>query len=245
MRYSANTGFLWTDRPFLDRIAAAAAAGFDAVEFHDEVQRHDADAVRAAVTAAGLPVMGLNVDMAETQGCAAIPGEEARAEADFRAALAAAEAVGAGAVHVLSGRTDDGRADEVLAANLARFAALTDRTLLIEPLCRAAAPGYALRDVDQAARVLDRAGPANARILFDAYHVAQEGHDFVAAWRAHRDRVGHVQIAHPETRAEPDESLRPFLDALRADGWDAPVGAEYKPAGAVEDGLGWRDRLGS
>jgi hydroxypyruvate isomerase len=36
-RFSANTGFLWKDRPFLQRIRAAAASGFDAVEFHDEL----------------------------------------------------------------------------------------------------------------------------------------------------------------------------------------------------------------
>ncbi len=39
MIFSANLGFLWTDRPFLERIAAARAAGFSAVEFHDQAQR--------------------------------------------------------------------------------------------------------------------------------------------------------------------------------------------------------------
>ena len=32
MRFSANLGFLWKDRPFLDRIAAARAAGFEQKE---------------------------------------------------------------------------------------------------------------------------------------------------------------------------------------------------------------------
>ena len=31
-RLSANLGFLWPDRPILDRIDAAAAAGFKAIE---------------------------------------------------------------------------------------------------------------------------------------------------------------------------------------------------------------------
>lgn len=43
---AANTGFLFKDRPFIERIAAAAAAGFDAVEFHDEAQRENLDDVR-------------------------------------------------------------------------------------------------------------------------------------------------------------------------------------------------------
>ena len=50
-RFSANLSFLFLDRPFLDRFAAAAACGFKGVEFHfpyafpmDEV----ADAARRA-----------------------------------------------------------------------------------------------------------------------------------------------------------------------------------------------------
>ena len=34
LRFSANLSFLFLDRPFLDRFAAAAANGFKAVEFH-------------------------------------------------------------------------------------------------------------------------------------------------------------------------------------------------------------------
>ena len=34
MKFSANLGFLWADRPLPDAIRAAKAAGFDAVECH-------------------------------------------------------------------------------------------------------------------------------------------------------------------------------------------------------------------
>ena len=33
-RFAANISFMFTELPFLDRFGAAAAAGFDAVEFH-------------------------------------------------------------------------------------------------------------------------------------------------------------------------------------------------------------------
>jgi hydroxypyruvate isomerase len=33
-KFSANLGFLWPDRPLLDRIDAAAKAGFKAIELH-------------------------------------------------------------------------------------------------------------------------------------------------------------------------------------------------------------------
>ncbi|MCU0790685.1 MAG: isomerase, partial [Nitratireductor sp.] len=34
MKFSANLGFLWADRPLPEAIRAAKAAGFDAVECH-------------------------------------------------------------------------------------------------------------------------------------------------------------------------------------------------------------------
>ena len=40
-RFSANPGFLWKDRPFLNRLRAAAAAGFEAPDSHDEAQAAD------------------------------------------------------------------------------------------------------------------------------------------------------------------------------------------------------------
>ena len=95
MRFSANTGFLYKELPFLDRIRAAAAAGFDAVEFHDEAQGADPGALAAALAETGLPVLGLNVRMGETSGCAAIPGAEAQARADIDAAARVAEATSA------------------------------------------------------------------------------------------------------------------------------------------------------
>ena len=47
-RFSANLGFLWTDRPLADAVRAAAAAGFDAVECHWPYDE-DASAVKAAL----------------------------------------------------------------------------------------------------------------------------------------------------------------------------------------------------
>ena len=118
MRFSANTGFLYKELPFLDRIRAAAAAGFDAVEFHDEAQGADPAALAAALAETGLPVCGLNVRMGETSGCAAIPGAEAQARADIDAAAAVAEATGAGAIHVLSGKAEGAAARACLVGNL-------------------------------------------------------------------------------------------------------------------------------
>ena len=92
-RFSANTGYLWKDLPFLDRIRQAAKYGFDGVEFHDEAQKADRAALKDVLAETGLPVYGLNVRMEETFGCAAIPGMGDQAKRDVDAAVEVATEV--------------------------------------------------------------------------------------------------------------------------------------------------------
>jgi hydroxypyruvate isomerase len=58
-RFSANLGFLWTDRPLPDAIRAAKAAGFDAVECHWPYEVPAAE-TESALTETGLTMLGLN-----------------------------------------------------------------------------------------------------------------------------------------------------------------------------------------
>lgn len=247
-RFSANLGFLWTDLPFADRLRAAAAAGFDAVEFHDEAQRHDLSEIRDILQATGLPVCGLNVRMGDTAGCAALPGFEDRARREIDEALRVAEALGAGAVHVLAGRAGDGgdRAQylRVLRHALDGLDAGDDRIILIEPICRAAMPDYVLPDLATAAAILDRIDHPRLKIMFDCFHVEMQDGDLLARFAAHADRVGHVQIASVPGRNEPGSSdrldLRAVIAGMQGLGYTGAFGCEYRPLGRVEDGLGWR-----
>ena len=204
MRFSANTGFLYKDLPFLDRIRAAAAAGFDAVEFHDEAQGADPVELAAALRESGLPVLGLNTRMGETSGCAAIPGAGAQARADIEAAIGVADAVGAGAIHVLSGKSEGEDARACLIGNLRYALGRFGRTILIEPICRAAIPGYFLNDLGQASDIVAEVGDARLRILFDCYHVETEHGRCLDRYLSVAPQVGHVQIASVPGRNEPD-----------------------------------------
>ena len=228
MRLCANTGFLYPGLPFPARIAAAASDGFDAVEFHDEAQGRGLDEVLRAVEAAGVPVAGLNSFMGPGKGRAGLAGEEAAALEDFRAALRVADAVDARAIHVLCGITADPRAPEILAGNLRRFAELTDRLLLIEPISARAIPGYGLRDIEHAARVLDRVGADNVALLFDVFHIAAEGHDVAAAFARHADRIGHVQIASYPRRDMPGAEVAALLPEFAKAGLSL-LGCEFHP----------------
>lgn len=243
-RFSANTGFLWTDRPFPDRLRAAAAAGFDAVEFHDEAQRHDPALIRDILDETGLPVCGLNVRMGETAGCAALPGQEEQARRDVDDALRVAQALGAGAVHVLAGRAADG-GDRAQYLRVLRHALdASDRVILIEPICRAAMPDYALPDLATAAAILAEIDHPRLKILFDCFHVAMQDGDVLARFVAHAGQVGHVQIASVPGRNEPGDAdrldLAEVITGMRGMGYTGPFGCEYRPRGTVEAGLGWR-----
>lgn len=253
-RFSANLGFLWKDRPFLERIAAAAAAGFDALEFHDQAQAADAAALGDALASAGLPVLSLNAAMGETAGCAAIQGMEDRARREIDDAIATADRVGARAVHVLSGLTHAREARRCLVGALRHAVDNSDLTILIEPISPAAMPGYFLNSLDLAAGILAETGRSRLKILFDCFHVAAMHGDVEARFRGVAPAVGHVQIASFPGRAEPSApglsagapaqlDYARLLPAFRAAGYEGAFGCEYVPAAGVEAGLGWRDDL--
>lgn len=244
--FSANTGYLWTDLPFLDRIRQAAIHGFDAVEFHDEARRTDRRELKEVLAQTALPVGGINVRMAETFGCAAIPGQGDQARRDVDEAIEIAEDIDADAIHVLAGLTSGQAAHAAFLKTLRHALDHTDRTILIEPVCAEQLPGYFLRTIEQAAEVISDVGNPRLKIMFDCYHIFREGGDLMANFSLYAGNIGHVQIAAAEGRAEPfpgEIGYGDLLPAMRSCGYAGRFGCEYRPAGTTEDGLSWRDVL--
>jgi len=105
-RFAANLGYLFTERALLERIDAAAAAGFKAIElqFPYDVP---ASQVRAVVERNKLTVLGINTPPGERDGefgLAAVPGREQDWQMLFARALDYAAAIGGSAVHCLAGK---------------------------------------------------------------------------------------------------------------------------------------------
>lgn len=248
MKFSANLGFLWTDLPLPEAVRAAAAAGFQAVEFHWPYDT-PLPVLAAVLEETGLAVMGLNTvrgDVAKGEfGLAALPGRGAEARAAVDQAVAYGAGLGAGAVHVMAGRASGPAAHAAFLETLAYACAETARhgmEVLMEPLNRHDAPGYFLGTTDQAAAIQDELGLPNLRILFDCYHVGRSEGDVVTRAAALWDRIGHVQIAAVPDRGPPDHGELDYGHVLRrlADlGQSRPVGAEYRPGGPTEHSLGW------
>ncbi len=243
-RLSANTGYLWKELPFLDRIRQAARHGFDGVEFHDEAQGVDRAALKDVLAETGLPVFGLNVRMGETFGAAAFPCMSGQARQDVDHAVKVASDIGAGSIHVLSGVVSVPEAYAAYLDTLRYALANSDQTILIEPVCYEQLPGFYLRTIDTAAVILAEIGHPRLKILFDCYHIHRESGDVPGLFAAHADKIGHVQIAAAEGRAEPLPGALDYqtvLPEFRAHGYDGPIGCEYRPAGTTEGGLSWMD----
>src|SRR5580698_2233186 len=177
-RFAANLAYLFTELPLLQRFAAAAAAGFAAVELQAPYDHAPAD-IRREIERHGLTILGINTPAApgaET-GLAAVPGREQEFAALFGRALDYAAAIGGRTVHCLSGKVppDQRReAEHVLAANLRRAADLAAEKgigLLIEPLNHRDRPDYLLHLPEQAAAIIETVGRENVRMQFDFYHV--------------------------------------------------------------------------
>lgn len=239
MRLSANLGFLWSELDLPGAVRAAKAAGFDAVECHWPYST-DPDALRAALTETGMPLIGLNTEKGDSFGRCALDADQAQRDIDQ--ALEYGTWVGAQAAHVMAGISDDPRALDVFCESVA-YASGTARprgmTVLIEPLNSVDVPGYALGSFEAAEQVLARLAQPNVKIMLDCYHARRMGLDPLRLFNRLGDKVGHIQFANDPDRGAPQADMIKTLQALAVAGWDKPFGAEYKPDGPTGDSLGW------
>lgn len=248
MKFSANLGFLWTEKSLPDAIRAAGANGFDAVECHWPFDT-PAQLVAEALSTADIPMLALNTypgnRSAGENGLTALPGREIEARAAIDEALTYALQVQAGSVHVMAGVAEGRKAEQTFVRNLeyaVRQAAQNDLTILIEPLNRFDAPGYFLNTCDQALKLLDVVQAPNLRIMFDCYHVARTEGNVIAQFDKLLPVIGHIQFAAVPDRGVPDHGTLDYkdvFDAIQRANWSRPLGAEYRPDGPTESTLHW------
>jgi hydroxypyruvate isomerase len=246
--FSANLGFLWNDLPLPDAIRAASMAGFDAVECHwpYDVPAED---VAAALAETGLPMLGLNTRrgdlVAGENGVAALPGREDDARAVIDEAITYAVAIQASNIHVMAGFAAGQAAHDSFIANLdyaCTAAATHGITILIEPLNHYDAPGYFLNSTAQAKAIIDEVGASNLKLMFDCYHIQRLEGNLTNKLTDLLPIIGHIQFASVPDRGAPDHgeiNYQHIYAHLATLGYDAPLGAEYKPDGDTDKSLGW------
>ena len=219
--------------------------GFNSLEFHDEPHEENLAELKKLLSDSALNVNGMNVRMGDTFGCAAIPDQSDKAKNEIKDAITIAEDLGAKALHILSGVTENNQNSTNRFISNLKFALDNSKIfILIEPVCQEQLPGYFLRTIDQAAAIIDKIQHPRLKIMFDCYHVYKESGDLVENFTNHADKVGHIQIAAAENRAEPLPGVLDFnhiVPEFKRLGYQGAFGCEYRPASSTESGLSWRD----
>jgi len=248
MKFSANLGFLWADRPVTEAIVAAKQAGFHAVECHWPYDT-PAQEVKAALQLTGLPMLGLNtlpgnLDQGEN-GLSALPGRMVEAQAAIDQAMEYALATDTKSIHVMAGYSQGRDARQTFVGNLNYACSIAERydiTILIEPLNKYDAPGYFLSTTDHAIAIIEQVGADNIKLMFDCYHIQLMEGDLSHKLEKLMPVIGHIQFASVPDRGPPDQGEINYdyiFEKLRDFGYSKPPGAEYRPAGDTGESLGW------
>jgi len=249
---AANVSTLFTEVAFLERFAAAARAGFRAVEYQYPYEWPAADIARAA-RAARVEVVLHNMPPGDAargeRGTACLPGREARFREDLERAIDYAREVQCASLHLMAGVMPPGAGHAAYhaayVANL-RHAARRLRglgmRLLIEPLSERTVANCFLRSSRQAVQVLDEVGADNAALQYDLFHMQLMEGNLALTMERLLPRIGHLQIADVPGRHEPGtgelnfDFLLRHADRLGYSGW---IGCEYNPLGDTVEGLKW------
>lgn len=251
-RFAANLSMLYPQHDFLDRFAAAAADGFEAVEYLFPYDFTAAE-IKQRLVDNKLTQALFNAppgDWAKGErGIASLPGREEEFRAGIQKALEYAAVLGNDRIHVMAGLlpSEDLREKHhaVYIENLryaAQEAAKVGVTVLIEPINTRDMPGFFLNRQDQGQAVCKQVGEANLKVQFDFYHCQIVEGDVISKLRRDFAGVGHIQIAGVPDRHEPNlgEVNYPWIfeeiDRLGYTGW---IGCEYRPKGDTSEGLQW------
>ncbi len=254
---------LYNEHDFLDRFAAAASDGFEAVEYLFPYEYPPAELAQRLADN-GLQQVLFNAPPGVwgdgERGLACLPGREAEFRDGVEQALAYAVALGCPRIHLMAGLAPAGDSRDSLQAtyesNLAwaaKQASAAGRDVLIEPINTRDIPGYFLNRQDEAHRIVQSLGAPNLKVQMDLYHCQIVEGDVASKIRHYlpTGRVGHLQIAGVPERHEPDRGelhhayLFSVIDEVStACGWQGHVGCEYRPSrgtapGATSAGLGW------
>ena len=248
-RLAANVSMLFTEHAFLDRLAAAAQAGFAGVEFLFPYAWQAAD-IKARLDDAGVELVLFNMSPGDwdngERGLAALPGREGQFARALDEALGYAQALGCRRLHAMAGLTTAGANRETYLANLeiaARAAASAGIDILIEPINTFDMPGYFLTRTAEAAAIIRDVGASNLRLQLDLYHRHRMEGDVAGALRDYAPLVAHYQIAGPPDRGEPIPSeldVPALFGAIDDTGYAGWIGCEYRPRNGTLAGLSWR-----
>ena len=251
-RFAANLTMLFTETGFVERFAAARAAGFDGVEYlfpYDFPKQQLADELAKHHLAQVLHNLPAGNWTGGERGIACHPDRVSEFQDGVGRAIDYATALGCTQLNCLAGiapaNVSRERAEAVLVDNL-RFAASKLKAagirLLIEPINTFDIPGFLVSSTAHGLDLIARTASDNLFLQYDIYHMQRMEGELAATMKRHLGMIKHVQLADNPGRNEPGTGeinyrfLLRWLDEIGYDGW---VGCEYKPQTNTQAGLAW------
>jgi hydroxypyruvate isomerase len=252
-RFCANLSMLYNEVDFLDRFAAAAADGFEGVEYLFPYP-FPKEELAAQLQQHGLVQVLHNLPAGNwgkgERGLACLPDRVEEFRAGVSQAIEYATALGCRQLNCLVGLAPKGVSDSdvrrTVIENL-RYAALrladAGIRLLVEPVNTRDVPGFYLSRTAETVQIIDEAGSDNIFLQYDFYHAQVMEGDLVNTFKKYKTRIAHVQIADNPGRNEPGTGEINYgfiFQTLNAEGYEGWVGCEYKPKAGTSQGLTWR-----
>jgi len=234
-----------------DRVRAAAAAGFDAVEMWGPSTK-DVPALAEVLAETGVQ---LTAQLAEPRMQFMIPPKNHDPfYAGLDAGVEAAHQLGCPRIVVGSGTGFGGRKRqdqldeliEIFTKGVAHIAG-SGITLVLEPVnIRVDHPGALLDRTAEAAYIARGVDSPDFGVLYDLYHSTVEGEDVAAELANAGSVIKYVQLADAPGRGEPGTGSIDWparLADLRAAGYVGPIGLEYYPQTASADSVRFIQQL--
>ena len=252
-KFAANLTMLFNEMPFVDRFAAAKAAGFAGVEYLFPYD-FDKALLREQLEAHGLTQVLHNLPAGNwaggERGIAILPDRADEFRDGVFRAIDYAKALDCRAAQLpRRHRARRCRSARAAARRWSEICALPPSTLareniklLVEPINTLDIPGFFLNGTEQAVQLISEVRSNNLFIQYDIYHMQIMEGDLARTMQEYLPQIAHIQLADNPGRNEPGtgEINYPFLfrhlDAIGYRGW---IGCEYKPRTTTLEGLSW------
>lgn len=252
LKFAANLSLLFTERPLIERFAAARAAGFDAVEIQFPYSLTP-EQIRQELETHQLKLVLINIPAGDWEagerGLACLPGREQAFAAALDQALDWAQRLNVDKINCLAGVPPTDMSAELIEQTLAQNLTLAAERchqagieLMIEAINTEDVPGFYLHRSAQVCELIKRLELPSTRLQYDVYHMQIMEGNLISTLQRNADKIGHIQIADVPGRHEPGTGEINFTNlfkALEAQDYAGHISLEYVPKNQTEAGLGW------
>lgn len=253
LRFCANLKWLFTELPFTERFAAAAEAGFTAVEYASPYAFSPAF-LQDLLQDNGLKQILINTptgapDSPLRAGAACHPHFRHAFQGAMLQALEYAAALSCPFIHLQAGIEPEGvspeRALRQFEENIHWSVEKAEKQgviLLLEAINLRDIPGFFLHDYHLAAEIVRRINHPSLRLMLDLYHCQVLHGDISHNLSRLLPLTEHIQIADAPTRSEPGsgELHWPFIfRQLEQQGYRGWIGCEYRPLHHSSESFNW------